>query len=93
MQGGRANTGRKTTPMGGKLATRMTSNPQPVPVVHRPQAATPNVPRGGTREIARVDSAGLIEAGKRTTGGQPVQAPQPTSSRPVTPPVYPGQKR
>jgi hypothetical protein len=77
MQGGRANTGRKTTPMSGTQSTRMTTNPQPAPVMRRPQAATPNVPRSGSRELARVDSAGLVEAGGQTTGGQQVQQVAP----------------
>jgi hypothetical protein len=59
----------------------------------RPQAATPNVPRSGTREIANVSGQSLVDAGQQTTSSQPVRAPQPSSSRPVTPPVYPGQMR
>ena len=74
MQGGRSNTGSKTTAMAGKQATRLSGGGQPVPTVTRPQAATPNVPRSGSREIARVDSAGLVEAGKVTgTPAEPVQ--------------------
>lgn len=47
---------------------------------HTHQAATPNVPRSGSREIARVDSAGLVEAGQVTgTPAQPVQQPKPPS--------------
>ena len=91
MQGGRANTGRKTTPMSGMQSTRMTTNPQPTPVVRRPQAAAPNVPRSGTREVARVDSAGLVEAGNVTgSPPQPVQQPKPAS--PPQREVYPGQR-
>lgn len=74
MQGGRSNTGRKTTPMSGTQATRMTTNPQPAPRVVRPQPATPSVPRAGSREIARIDSAGLVEAGK--VSGSPPEAVQ-----------------
>lgn len=78
MQGGRSNTGRKTTPMTGTQSARMTTNPQPTPRVVRPQSAAPNVPRSGTREVARVDSAGLVEAGKVTgTPTQPVQQVKP----------------
>jgi hypothetical protein len=81
MQGGRTNIGRKTTPMSGMQATRMHNPPQPVPIVHRPVAANANdPPRSGTREVARVDGAGLIEAGKVTgTPAQPVQQRLPTS--------------
>jgi hypothetical protein len=44
----------------------------------RPTAATPNVPRSGSREVARVDSAGLVEAGKQTgTPAEPVQQQAP----------------
>ena len=92
MQGAaRANTGRKTTPMSGMQSTRMTTGPQPAPVVRRAQVATPKVPRSGTREVARVDSAGLVEAGKVTgTPTQPVQQSQPPSSPQRE--VYPGQR-
>jgi hypothetical protein len=99
MQGGRRNTGSKTTPMGGKQSTRMSSTPQPAsatfkpnqwgqpatpgagrisqpqPVVHRPVAATPDVPRGGSRQIANVDGAGLVTVGQQT--GTPVQTIAP----------------
>jgi hypothetical protein len=67
--------------------------PVPAPRVVRPVAATPNVPRSGSREVANVSGAGLVAAGQQTTGGQPVQQPQPPSSRPVVPAVYPGQMR
>lgn len=91
MQGARGNTGRKTVPMSGKLATRMSGGGQPKPVATRPQAATPNVPRTGSREIANVDSAGLVAAGTVTgTPVQPVQQPQPAS--PPQREVYPGQR-
>ena len=67
----------------------------PAPQATRHQPATPNgPPRSGTREVARVDGQGLIQAGQQTgTPAQPAQAPQPSSSRPVVPPVYPGQMR
>lgn len=85
MQGGRANVGRQSvnlsgkvaTNLSGKVATKLSAGGQPQPVAHRPVAATPNVPRSGSREIARVDSAGLVEAGKQTTGGQQAQQVAP----------------
>ena len=75
LQGGRANTGRQTYNLNGKLATRMHSPSQPQPVVVRPQPATPQgAPRSGSREIASVGSAGMVEAGKVTgSPPQPVQ--------------------
>jgi len=102
MQGGRSNTGGKTTPMSGRNATRMSNVPTPQPEPFkpaqfgkpgtpapinvpspssaRPQAATPNVPRSGSREIARVDSAGLAAAGQQTgTPPQPAQERLPTA--------------
>lgn len=91
MQGAPSNVGRTTVPMSGKLATRMSGGGQPQPVVNRPQAATPQVPRAGSREIANVDSAGLVAAGKVTgTPTQTVQQPQPPS--PPQREVYPGQR-
>lgn len=63
----------------------------PAPQATRPRAATPHVPRSGTREVARVDSAGLATAGQVTgTPAQPVQQPQPPS--PPQREVYPGQR-
>ena len=91
MQGGRANTGRKTRPMSGMQATRLTAGGQPQPIVHRPQPATPNVPRSGSRVVANVDSAGLAAAGQVTgSPPEPVQHPQPSS--PPQREVYPGQR-
>jgi hypothetical protein len=99
MQGGRRNTGFKTTPMSGMQSTRLSSTQQPTagpfrpnewgkpsppsagriaqpqPVVHRPVAATPNVPRSGSRPIANVDGAGLVTIGTQT--GTPVQTIAP----------------
>jgi hypothetical protein len=88
MQGGRANIGRQTYNLNGKVATRLggstpgqvvsgqgqgqsTLLPPPVPAarVVRPVAATPNVPRAGSREIARVGSAGLVEAFRTSRTG------------------------
>ena len=93
MQGARGNTGRQTFNLNGKLATRMHNSAQPKPVAARPQPATPQgAPRSGSREIARVDSAGLVAAGQVTgTPAQPVQHPQPPS--PPQREVYPGQRR
>jgi hypothetical protein len=48
--------------------------PQPQATRHQP-AAAPR--RTGSAELANVDSAGLVEAGKQTTGGQPVQQQAP----------------
>lgn len=80
MQGGRSNTGRVSVSLSGRQATRLSAGGQPQPVVHRPQPATSSVPRAGTREVARVDTAGLVEAGKVTgTPAQPVQQPKPRS--------------
>ena len=49
MQGGRRNTGSKTTPMGGKQSTRMSSTPQPASATFKPnqwgQPATPGAGR------------------------------------------------
>jgi hypothetical protein len=91
MQGGRRNVGRVSVNLSGAQATRLTAGGQPKPVVHRPQAATPNAPRAGSREIANVGHDGLIEAGKVTgTPSQPVQHPQPPS--PPQREVYPGQR-
>lgn len=55
------------------------SGPKPVPAsqVTRPQPATPNVPRAGSREVANVGSSELVEAGRQTTGGQQVQQVAP----------------
>jgi hypothetical protein len=77
----------------------MPGTPKPVNVppassYQRPQTSGAQPVRSGSREVARVDSAGVVAAGQQTgTPAQPVQAPQPSSSRPVTPPVYPGQQR
>jgi hypothetical protein len=81
MQGGRRNVGRVSVNLSGAQATRLAAGGQPQPRVVRPQAATPDVPRAGSREITRVDSAGLVEAGKVTgTPPQPVQTPKPAGS-------------
>jgi hypothetical protein len=73
MQGGRPNIGKVSVPLGGKQATRMTAGGQPQPIVRRPQPATSGPVRSGSREVARVDSAGLVEAGRVTgTPAQPV---------------------
>jgi hypothetical protein len=66
--------------MSGMQSTRLASNAQTPPRVVRPTAATPSVPRSGSREIANVGSDGLIAAGKVTTGGQPVTLPKPAGS-------------
>jgi hypothetical protein len=81
MQGGRRNIGSKTVPMGGKQATRMTAGGQPSAASYqRPQASGAQPVRAGSRVVTTVDSAGLVEAGKVTTGGQPTTAPRPTGS-------------
>jgi hypothetical protein len=67
--------------MSGAQATRLTAGGQPQPRVVRPQAATPDVPRSGSRVVAGGDPVGAVTR------------PQPSSSRPVTPPVYDGQMR
>ena len=78
MQGGRANVGKVSVPLGGKLATRLSGGGQPQPIVRRPQAATPNVPRSGSREITSASSADMAEAGKVTgTPVEPVQQVKP----------------
>ena len=78
MQGARSNVGRTTVPMSGKLATRMSGGGQPQPVARRPQAATPQVPRSGSREVTSVGSAGLAQAGTVTgTPAEPVQETAP----------------
>lgn len=52
--------------------------PVPQPQVTRPQAATPNVPRSGSRVVAAVGSAGLTAAGTVTgTPAEPVQEVAP----------------
>jgi hypothetical protein len=91
MQGGRANTGGKSVPMGGKQSTRTTGNPQPVPQATRHQPASSGPRRTGSVELANVDSAGLIAAGQQTgSPPQPVQQPQPASQAQRE--VYDGQK-
>jgi hypothetical protein len=82
MQGGRTNTGRKTTPMAGMRSTRMTAAPQPSAASYqRPQASGAQPVRAGSRVVTTVDSAGLVEAGKVTgTPSQPVQIPKPAGS-------------
>ena len=76
MQGRRANTGNKTTPMSGKLATKLTGGGQPRPVASRPQPATPaGAPRAGSRVVVSVDGGDLAEAGKQT-GSPPEPAQQ-----------------
>ena len=91
MQGGRANTGGKSVPMGGKMATRMGNNPQPTPQATRHQPVSSGPRRTGSAELASVDSAGLIAAGQQTgSPPQPVQQPQPASSPQRE--VYPGQR-
>jgi hypothetical protein len=73
MQGGRSNVGRKTTPMSGPKATRMSSAPQPQPRAVRPQAATPDVPRSGSRVVVGGDPVGAVTqpqpAGSGSAGG------------------------
>ena len=90
MQGGRSNIGKVSVPLGGKQSTRLTAGGQPQPVVNRPQAVTAAVPRSGSREIANVGSDGLVQAGRETTGGQPVSQPLPPPSPQRE--VYPGQR-
>lgn len=78
MQGGRANTGRVSVNLNGRQATRLSAGGQPQPVVHRPQPASAGPRRAGSVELANVNSAGLIEAGKVTgTPTQPVQQVAP----------------
>jgi hypothetical protein len=73
--------------MSGMRATPLHSPPQPTPVVHRPQAVTPNVPRSGTREIANVGHEGLIAVGQQT--GSPAQVIPPLQAAQPTPPPLP----
>jgi hypothetical protein len=80
MQGGRANVGRVSVNLSGKMATKLSAGGQPQPVVHRPQPAAAGPVRTGSRVVTTVDSAGLVEAGKVTTGGQPVTATKPPGS-------------
>ena len=98
MQGGRRNTGFKTTPMSGMQATRLSSVPQPTAGTYkphewgaadvppqrvarpapgtRPAAATPQgAQRAGTREVARIDGAGLVTVGQQT--GTPAETVAP----------------
>ena len=77
MQGGRRNTGFKTTPMSGQaehahaqLATAAANGDQTA-------AGRSGVPRSGSREIADVAGSGLVEAGRQTTGRQQVQQVAP----------------
>jgi hypothetical protein len=71
------------------------TGPKPVPPASsytRPQTAGAQPVRAGTREVARVDSQGLVEAGQQTgTPAQPVQHDLPAT--PPSPPVYAGQQR
>lgn len=101
MQRARPNVGRTSVPMSGRMATRLSSAPQPQPQSYRPtqngaldlpgtgpkpvpapqatrhQPASA-VPRAGSRVVADVSSAGLVEAGKQTgTPAQPVQQVAP----------------
>lgn len=78
MQRGRPNVGRASVNLGGKKATRLSGAPQPVPTATRPQAATPNVPRAGSREIVNVNSDGLRQAGQSV--GSPAEPAQHGSS-------------
>jgi hypothetical protein len=50
----------KPNQFGATDASGTGPKPVPPPPTARPQAATPTVPRVGTREIARVDGAGLV---------------------------------
>jgi hypothetical protein len=75
---------RQATPYKPREAGAADVAPQRVdrpPPGTRPQAATPQDPaRSGSRVVATVDSAGLIEAGRVTgTPPEPVQQPKPPS--------------
>ncbi len=82
---------RQTVGRAGQGQSTQLAPPVPASQATRHQPATPSgPPRSGSREVARVDSAGLVAAGQQTTGGQPVQQPQPLS--PPQREVYPGQR-
>jgi hypothetical protein len=80
MQGRRRNVGRVSVNLSGAQATRLTAGGQPQPRVVRPQAATPDVPRSGSRQLPAGDATGAVT--------QPLPRTQVSASDPV----YPGQK-
>jgi hypothetical protein len=86
MQGARQGVGRKPINISGARSTSLHSSPQPTPIVHRPQPATPVVP-ASTRPLANVGHEGLIAAGQQT--GTPVQTIPPLQAAQPTPPPFP----
>jgi hypothetical protein len=92
MQGGRPNTGRASVNLGGARATQLHNPTQRPPIVRRPQPATPQgAARSGSREIARVDSTGLVAAGQQT--GTPAQTIAPVQVVQPSPPPSPPAER